>query len=150
MLPDHVRSSPRSAFEDKYLKCPKCGGRAHFDLLYFLNIDDWPDFPKELAAHPARKAHCEGCGHSMEIRSPLIVEIPTHNILVFVTHARDDGGVNEGFRTVLERAAQVVDPAVLEIAKTRPYAFVHGWAGLVALLRALDGLEWVQPSPPYS
>jgi CpXC protein len=149
MLPDHLRRSARAAWLEKELKCPECSGRARFEVLYFVNIEEWPELHSQIDVLREQTADCMSCGHRAPVRSPLIVEVPRHNLLIFVTHSSDDEGVETGFGTWLGYAEQLTGE-VMETARTRPYTFVHGWTGLAALLALLSGEEAEAAAPPYA
>jgi hypothetical protein len=111
------------------------------------------DFDKRLRSasrafgDPSRAFACSACGEELRVRAPLIVDIPKRNLLVFVTHHGDDGGVEGGFRRFLDKLSGVLPRYVADRARSTPYTFVHGYRGLFALLDAFQGKD---PQPNVS
>ncbi|MFC6083003.1 hypothetical protein [Sphaerisporangium aureirubrum] len=147
-------------------RCPSCRqGWLSFDQIRYADIEACPAFGAAVRRTYASIGHgflmvtagrpiedliaCDTCGKEGELSSPVIVDLPSRGLLIFVTHAPDDGGVEIGFKMVLDSCAGLVSEAVLASARHRPYTFVHGWDGLEALLAVLDGQQHHPTPPPY-
>lgn len=130
-------ASHRFAWEVPDHDCP---GRFEHDVVYYVDLEQWPSFPQVVESGELQLIRCNTCGSEGSVKSPVIVEVPTRNLLIFVTHGGDDGGAVLGFHAQLGTAAGLLPPAVGERAQVRPFTIVHGWIGFQRLLNALDGI----------
>ncbi len=120
--------------EAKPINCPKCKKASHIDLYYYIDASAWLEWEDRLRAHDGETFACNHCGDTIKIRSPLIVDFPKRDLLVFATNGGDDGGVEVGFREFFEKMASCLPTNVAKAARRRPFTFVHGRRGLIALL----------------
>ena len=120
--------------EAKPINCPNCKKPFHLDIYYYIDASAWPDWEDRLRSHDGETYACDHCGESIKIRSPLIVDFPKRDLVVFATSGGDDGGVEAGFRAFFEKMAAFLPSGVAEAARRRPYTFVHRHRGLLALL----------------
>ena len=126
--------------EANSIPCQRCTAKTSVQLFYYIDASVMVDFDKRLRS-ASNDFACVGCGHVFQVRAPLLLDIPMRNLLVFVTHRGDDGGVDNGFRMFLERMSSLLPSSVAERARTTPYTFVHGFRGLFALLDAFQGMD---------
>jgi hypothetical protein len=120
--------------EAKPISCSKCKKASRFDLYYYIDASAWPEFEARLRSHDGETFACEHCGNTYKVRGPLVVDFPERDLVVFATNAGDNDGVDVGFREFFEKMAGHLPTEVARAARRRPYTFVHGRKGLIALL----------------
>ncbi|HKO59178.1 MAG TPA: CpXC domain-containing protein [Thermoanaerobaculia bacterium] len=135
--------------QERELPCRSCGRSISLRVVYFVDLELCPAYASAVRTDWVERNDCRHCGATLRARSPVIVECPGQNLLVFTTHTGDDGGVEQGFRQWLGFVRAVVPDDVYARLLARPYTFVHGWTGLAALFDVFDGKSPVAPMPPY-
>jgi hypothetical protein len=116
------------------VSCPTCKTPNELDLYYYIDASAWRDFEDRLRSHDGQTFECHTCGNEIKIRGPLILDIPQRDLIVFATYGGDDGGVECGFRHFFDKMAPSLPANVITAARNRPFTFVHGRRGLLALL----------------
>lgn len=137
-------------FQEREMPCRSCGKSMSIRIVYFVDIDRCPAYGDALRTDWVERNDCSHCGDTARTRSPVIVDCPTQNLLIFATHGGDDAGLEQGFERWLQFVDAVVPDDVSERISDRPYTFVHGWEGLGALLDILNGKPLCGAAPPYS
>ncbi len=99
------------------------------DFLLYVNADEWTNFGLHLSERTLDTFVCS-CPTSHFFPATVIVEVPRHNLLIYVTHGGDGAHVENSFKAQL---------AELKVTTRRPYTFVHGWRGLEVMLAVLGG-----------
>jgi hypothetical protein len=129
----------------KDLDCPHCRRKVLFSLVHYINETAWPDFADTLFAQEFGEVTCNGCGNTYELSPPLVLDLPSRDLVVFATPVGDDEGVDKGFHDYLKLILPHLPPALAESAAGRPYTFVEGLPGLRALLSVFAGRPYSQP-----
>jgi len=167
-IAESVFSNRGVASARKTSQCPICKADAIIQrIIYYVDLDACPEYHSAVVRQYASLAGapnlvvvtgeraveedvtCQSCGRSFGVTTPIVVDIPSRDIMVFVTHMGDDGGVEAGFRTWLRYCAKLLPKDVMQAVATRPYTFVHGWSGLEAMLAMLAGNAYHPAPPPY-
>jgi hypothetical protein len=114
-------------------------------LVHYVNEAAWPTCQDALLAREFTEAPCPGCGTVYQMSTPLVLELPARDLLVFATPAGDDEGLDDGFHAYLGTILPHLPPEMAEATLRRPYSFVDGLPGLRALLRAFADQPYDQP-----
>lgn len=149
IVPKNFKEKSGVAAQARSMECRECGQQVQFDIIYYVVDEDWPELRLAVRNGSIAEIECHSCGSKMEVRFPIILELLRRNLLIFVTHTGDDEGVEAGFKKWFSFAAMLIDQSVIGRAKQRPYTFVHGWNGLVSLLKAFEGETYFKPDPPF-
>jgi hypothetical protein len=139
------------AVERKPLLHPPCTGMAVFDIVHYVNLEQWPGFRELLTDERLAEVRCDRCDITASVHYSFITDIPQRNLLILATHHGDgDGTVTQIFNRTMSIAETFLAPEVVQRARSRPYTVVHGIRGLRVLLDALDGAPIPEPSKPFA
>jgi hypothetical protein len=125
--------------EAKPILCSRCKTNNDFQILYYLNADVASDYQNMLRRAVTGLFVCRSCGNEIGIRSPLILDFPRRDLLVFATPRGDDEGVESDFKTFLQKLLPHLPDEVAKRAMEKPYTFVEGATGAQALVKCFEG-----------
>ena len=139
-LTQAVRSGAEALYYTKTVNCPICGKITEFTFLYFVVLETWRKFPELTAEEDFWADPLSCCGGRPAVKAPMLFELRTQKLLVFVTHGKDDGGAPDGAKEMLRFVGLLSEQTYDRITKM-PYTIVRGWEGFRHFVNAIDGME---------